>query len=138
MLEGGYGLRNAVLKDVEVVAGEVVDEVALLVENGGAEHDLLHVAAKGIAAVRLVDVAWLRGGGGRGADAWLDGGIVAGIGRADRVALDIERLLGFGRVDGCGGLCKRRGWRDQQQEGKGEQGGLVTEQAHSSRTGHAP
>jgi len=107
--EGDDGLEGVVLEDVEVALLEILGEVAVLIDDGAGEEDLIDIAAKGIDAVVTLD--FLRGIGVGGAD----GGVVSGIGGDDGVVVDVERRLKFGLLrggydSGRGGLgCFGRG-----------------------------
>ena len=104
VVEGDDGLGDVVFPDLEVGFGEVLDEVAVLIDDGAGEEDFIDVAGEGIDAVLALD--FLVGAGVTGADA----GIVGGVGGDDGVVVDVEGGLGL-RLEGRGleGLPGRRG-----------------------------
>ena len=92
VLEGSDGLLHAIFKDVEVILLQVVDDAAIVVKNAGIEYDLIDVAAKGEAALFVLqgctglDCVRIRGA---------DGLIVGGVRRDDGIAINSERGLLF-------------------------------------------
>jgi hypothetical protein len=95
--KGDDVLERVVFEDVEVALLEILGQVAILIDNGAGQEDLVDIATKGVDAVVALD--FLVGDGVRGAY----GGVVGRIRRDDGVMVDIERRLGFGLL---------RGWHD--------------------------
>jgi len=99
--EGDDVLEGVVFEDVEVGLGEVLDEVAVLIDDGAVEDDFVDIAGEGVDALAALD--FLIGVGVAGAD----GGVIGGVGGDDGVVVDVEGGLGFGELGGwdVGGRC---------------------------------
>jgi len=99
-------LQGVVFEDVEIALGEVLDEVAVLIDHGAGQDDFVDVAGEGVDALVALDFL-VRSVGVRGAD----GCVVCGVRGDDGVVVDVEGRLGFGlprrRHIGGGGLGRR-------------------------------
>ena len=154
--EGNDVLEDVVFVDVEIALLEVLDEVAVVVDNGAVEDDFVDVTGEGVDAVLALR---LLAGGGMGG---IDGGVIGRVRGDDGVAVDVERRLVFGllwrrndggsglgwlgrSVLGSGGRWRGRGWLLREEcQGAGsekktakEEEAKVTAKAHSSRFEHA-
>jgi hypothetical protein len=107
MRESNDVLEGVVFEDVEVGLGEILDEMAVVVDDRAIEDDLVDVAGEGVDAVLALRLL-VGGGVGR-----TDGRVVGSVGRDDGIAVNVEGRLGFrelrGRNDGgCGRGCLGR------------------------------
>jgi hypothetical protein len=100
-------LQGVVFEDVEIALGKVLDQVAVLIDDGAGQDDFVDVAGEGVDALVALNFLVRRVGVRRA-----DGGVVRGVRGDDGVVVDVEGRLGLrdprGR-DIRGGRLGRRG-----------------------------